>query len=68
MKLCRYDDDRLGVVIGDQVHDVTAGADRDQEFDAVYGQGRSGGRGAADLAEQARTDGEVRARQADFLR
>src|SRR4029079_1064978 len=23
MKLCRYDDDRLGVVIGDQVHDVT---------------------------------------------
>jgi 2-keto-4-pentenoate hydratase/2-oxohepta-3-ene-1,7-dioic acid hydratase in catechol pathway len=24
MKLCRYDDDRLGVVVGDQVHDVTA--------------------------------------------
>ncbi len=24
MKLCRYDDDRLGVVIGDMVHDVTA--------------------------------------------
>jgi 2-keto-4-pentenoate hydratase/2-oxohepta-3-ene-1,7-dioic acid hydratase in catechol pathway len=24
MKLCRYDDDRLGVVIGDEVHDVTA--------------------------------------------
>ena len=24
MKLCRYDDDRLGVVIGDRVHDVTA--------------------------------------------
>jgi 2,4-didehydro-3-deoxy-L-rhamnonate hydrolase len=24
MKLCRYDDDRLGVVIGDKVHDVTA--------------------------------------------
>src|ERR1051325_4301672 len=23
MKLCRYDNDRLGVVIGDQVHDVT---------------------------------------------
>ncbi len=23
MKLCRYDDDRLGVVIGDAVHDVT---------------------------------------------
>ena len=23
MKLCRYDDDRLGVVIGDKVHDVT---------------------------------------------
>lgn len=23
MKLCRYDEDRLGVVIGDQVHDVT---------------------------------------------
>ena len=24
MKLCRYDDDRLGVVRGDRVHDVTA--------------------------------------------
>jgi 2-keto-4-pentenoate hydratase/2-oxohepta-3-ene-1,7-dioic acid hydratase in catechol pathway len=24
MKLCRYDDDRLGLVIGDKVHDVTA--------------------------------------------
>jgi 2-keto-4-pentenoate hydratase/2-oxohepta-3-ene-1,7-dioic acid hydratase in catechol pathway len=24
MKLCRYDDDRLGIVIGDMVHDVTA--------------------------------------------
>ena len=24
MKLCRYDDDRMGVVIGDMVHDVTA--------------------------------------------
>jgi 2,4-diketo-3-deoxy-L-fuconate hydrolase len=24
MKICRYDDDRLGIVIGDQVHDVTA--------------------------------------------
>src|SRR5262245_11752177 len=24
MKICRYDDDRMGVVIGDQVHDVTA--------------------------------------------
>ena len=23
MKLCRYDDDRLGVVRGDLVHDVT---------------------------------------------
>ena len=23
MKLCRYDDDKLGVVIGDKVHDVT---------------------------------------------
>ncbi|MFZ9502667.1 MAG: fumarylacetoacetate hydrolase family protein [Beijerinckiaceae bacterium] len=27
MKLCRYDNDRLGVVIGDQVHDVTAAQD-----------------------------------------
>ena len=27
MKLCRYDADRLGVVIGDQVHDVTAAQD-----------------------------------------
>jgi 2,4-didehydro-3-deoxy-L-rhamnonate hydrolase len=24
MKLCRFDDDRLGVVLGDEVHDVTA--------------------------------------------
>ena len=24
MKICRYDDDRLGIVIGDKVHDVTA--------------------------------------------
>jgi len=24
LKICRYDDDRLGVVIGDMVHDVTA--------------------------------------------
>lgn len=24
MKICRYDDDRLGIVIGDMVHDVTA--------------------------------------------
>ena len=24
MKICRFDDDRLGVVIGDKVHDVTA--------------------------------------------
>ena len=23
MKLCRFDEDRLGVVIGDKVHDVT---------------------------------------------
>lgn len=27
MRLCRYDDDRLGVVMGDQVHDVTAAQD-----------------------------------------
>lgn len=27
MKLCRYDNDRLGVVIGDQVHDVTKAQD-----------------------------------------
>ena len=24
MKICRYDDDRLGIVIGDKIHDVTA--------------------------------------------
>ena len=24
MKICRYDDDRLGIVLGDKVHDVTA--------------------------------------------
>jgi len=27
MRLCRYDDDRLGVVIADKVHDVTAAQD-----------------------------------------
>ena len=27
MKLCRYDEDRLGVVTGDMVHDVTAAQD-----------------------------------------
>jgi 2-keto-4-pentenoate hydratase/2-oxohepta-3-ene-1,7-dioic acid hydratase in catechol pathway len=27
MKICRFDDDRLGVVIGDKVHDVTAAQD-----------------------------------------
>jgi 2,4-didehydro-3-deoxy-L-rhamnonate hydrolase len=42
MKICRYDDDRLGVVIGDKVHDVTAaqseirdGARYDMKGDAV---------------------------------
>ena len=27
MKLCRFDEDRLGVVKGDMVHDVTAAQD-----------------------------------------
>src|SRR5665647_1457393 len=27
MKICRYDDDKLGVVIGDMVHDVTKAQD-----------------------------------------
>src|SRR5438552_7489835 len=27
MKLCRFDEDRLGVVIGNMVHDVTAAQD-----------------------------------------
>ena len=42
MKLCRFDEDRLGVVIGDRVHDVTeaqsqirAGARYDMKGDAV---------------------------------
>jgi 2-keto-4-pentenoate hydratase/2-oxohepta-3-ene-1,7-dioic acid hydratase in catechol pathway len=42
MKLCRYDEDRLGVVIGDKIHDVTAaqteiraGARYDMKGDAV---------------------------------
>src|SRR5436190_23814828 len=42
MKLCRFDEDRLGVVIGDQVHDVTdaqtqirAAARYDMKGDAV---------------------------------
>ena len=42
MKLCRFDQDRLGVVIGDQVHDVTdiqarirAEARYDMQGDAV---------------------------------
>jgi 2-keto-4-pentenoate hydratase/2-oxohepta-3-ene-1,7-dioic acid hydratase in catechol pathway len=28
MRVCRFDDDRLGVVIGDKVHDVTAAQDK----------------------------------------
>ncbi len=28
MRICRYDDDRLGVVIGDMVHDATAAQDQ----------------------------------------
>ena len=42
MKLCRFDEDRLGVVIGDKVHDVTeaqsqirASARYDMKGDAV---------------------------------
>src|SRR5438309_11713426 len=42
MKLCRFDEDRLGVVIGDKVHDVTeaqtqirAAARYDMKGDAV---------------------------------
>ncbi|HEX2725439.1 MAG TPA: fumarylacetoacetate hydrolase family protein [Beijerinckiaceae bacterium] len=42
MRICRYDDDRLGVVIGDMVHDVSAaqeqiraGARYDMKGDAV---------------------------------
>ena len=42
MKLCRFDEDRLGVVIGDEVHDVTeaqnqirASARYDMKGDAV---------------------------------
>src|SRR3984893_12298243 len=42
MKLCRFDEDRLGVVIGDRVHDVTeaqsqirAAARYDMKGDAV---------------------------------
>ncbi len=42
MKLCRYDEDRLGVVIGDQIHDISdiqdqirAGARYDMRGDAV---------------------------------
>jgi 2,4-diketo-3-deoxy-L-fuconate hydrolase len=27
MKICRFDDDRLGIVIGDMVHDVTKAQD-----------------------------------------
>ena len=27
MKLCRFNDDRLGVVVGDHVHDVTPALD-----------------------------------------
>src|SRR5919107_3283674 len=28
MRICRFDNDRLGVVIGDKVHDVTAAQDQ----------------------------------------
>ena len=42
------------------------GADRNPQFDALCGEGRSGGCGADHLAPEARSRGEGRARQADL--
>ena len=47
MKLCRYDDDRLGVVRGDMVHDVTEAQTADPGGRALCDEGRRGDRGAA---------------------
>ena len=41
MKLCRFDEDRLGVVIGDKVHDVTE-AQTQIRAAARYGAARAG--------------------------
>ena len=40
MKLCRYDEDRLGVVIGDKVHDVTQAQTEIRNVAPYDGQGR----------------------------
>ena len=57
MKLCRFDEDRLGVVIGDKVHDVTdlqtqirAAARYDMKGDAVIAALRRGAAGSKRLA------------------
>ena len=65
MKLCRYDDDRLGVVRGDLVHDVTE-AQTEIRKSAPYAM-----RGDAVVAalpqwrERHRAHGRQGARQAD---
>ena len=67
MKLCRFDEDRLGVVKGDMVHDVTAAQDEirksaryDMKGDAVIAA-------LPALALAHRGDGGESAGQADFV-
>jgi hypothetical protein len=55
MKLCRFDEDRLGVVVGSMVHDVTAAQDEIRKS-ARY-----------DLAPAHRRDGEAGTRQAALV-
>src|SRR5271155_4610619 len=63
MKLCRYDDDRLGVVRGDLVHDVTE-AQTDIRKSAPYAmKGDAVIGGAAAMARAHRTHGRQGRRQ-----
>ena len=52
MKFCRYDDDRLGVVIGDKVHDVTAAQNEIRAASRYDMMGDRGDRGAAVVARR----------------
>ena len=68
MKLCRYDDDRLGVVIGDMVHDVTAAQTEIRASTPYAAKVDPVVAALPAWRAQARTDGEGGARQADRRR
>ena len=65
MKLCRYDDDRLGVVRGDLVHDVTEAQTEIRKSASYAMRGDAVDRRSAAMARADRTHGGQGARQAD---